>query len=224
MAQDTIESPPADIEEALPQLERQVERGSLFTHTALSSNAGRINEVESVLYGLVDVMVKQGTVTAEAVFEAAKQVRHEMEAKGEAAEPGVALRVDSAGVEKNFVPVNCAERIHICKAACCRLSFALSAEEIESGRVKWDLGQPYLIRQETTGYCAHNDPRAKSCRIYQNRPGVCRNYSCARDERIWKDFERMELNEEWISEHLAESRPHLARARMIRPEDVQAGE
>jgi Fe-S-cluster containining protein len=205
---------------ALGRLERQVERGNLFAHTALSNNAERINEAESILYGLTDLMIEKGAVTSDEVLRAAAKVRGEMEAKGETIGPGVALRVDGdEEKDDGFVPVNCAQRIHICKAVCCRLQFALSAKEVESGKVKWDLGRPYHIRQESTGYCTHNDPEKKSCRIYHDRPTVCRRYSCAKDERIWKNFEEMELNDEWISENLGESRPLLARARMFKQEE-----
>lgn len=201
------------------RLERQMERGSLFMHTALSNNSDRINEVESVLYGLVDSMVKGCKITAEEVFQASDQVRQEMEAKGENIGPGVALRVDGETETESFVPVNCAERIHICKAVCCHLNFALSAPEIEAGKVKWDLGRPYFIRQEANGCCTHKDPNKHSCRVYSDRPAVCQKYSCAGDKRIWKDFEGMELNEEWISENFGTSRPHLARALMVRADD-----
>jgi Fe-S-cluster containining protein len=203
---------------ALDRLERQVERGNLFAHTALSNNAERVNEAEAIVYGLTDLLIEKGAVTADEVFGAATRVRGEMEAKGETIGPGVALRVDEEKGD-SVVPVNCAERIHICKAVCCRLQFALSAEEVESGKVKWDLGRPYHIRQESTGYCTHNDPEKRACRIYHDRPTVCRRYSCAKDERIWKNFEEMELNEEWINENLGESRPHLARALMFKQEE-----
>ena len=38
-------------------------------------------------------------------------------------------------------------------------------------------------------------------------PPVCRRYTCRNDGRIWKDFDRMELNGEWISENLAYEKP-----------------
>lgn len=206
---------------ALVQLERQVERGSLFTHTALSNNAERLHEAESFLYGLIDVLVALGVTTSDEVAEAAGRVRREMAEKGETLGPGVALRVEETRAPAEFVPVNCNERIHICKAICCKLNFTLTANEIESGQVKWDLGRPYYIRQEASGYCTHNDTKKGCCSIYHNRPGVCRNYSCANDKRIWKDFEKMELNEEWLAENLAgESKPRLARALMLRPEEI----
>lgn len=220
MAEEKSGSREGEGRSALDRLERQVERGSLFTHTALSNNAERLDEAESILYGLADLMIEKGAVTSDEVFSKAARVREEMAAKGETLGPGVALRVDGDEEDDGFVPVNCAERIHICKAVCCRLSFALSAEEVEAGEVKWDLGRPYHIRQESTGYCAHNDPSKRSCLVYHDRPSVCRKYSCAKDERIWKNFDEMELNEKWIEENLGESRPRLARALMIRPGDA----
>jgi Predicted Fe-S-cluster oxidoreductase len=95
------------------------------------------------------------------------------------------------------------------RAVCCRLQFTLSVSEIESGQIKWDLGKPYFIRHEKTGYCTHLNTHKKCCTIYENRPQVCKKYSCARDTRIWKDFNKMELNEPFISELLREEKPAL---------------
>lgn len=204
----------------LTRLERQVERGSLFTHTALSDNAERIHEAESFLYGLIDLLIEKGLLTPEEVFGSAGRVRDEMDARGETVGPGVALHVDperGAGGAK-FVAVNCAERMHVCKSVCCKLNFALTAEEVEAGKVKWDLGKPYFIRQEASGFCTHNDREQGCCTVYEDRPGICRHYSCAADTRIWKDFEKMELNEEWLAENLSgEVRPRLAQAVMLGP-------
>ena len=117
--------------------------------------------------------------------------------------PGVAFRVDPEDPPP-ATEVNCAERMPICHAVCCKLGFALTPPEVESGKVKWDLGFPYMIRHESNGYCSHNDTTTGRCSIYADRPSLCRRYSCAGDQRIWKDFEAMELNEEWIRERLAE--------------------
>ena len=43
--------------------------------------------------------------------------------------------------------LNGTDRVHLCKASCCRLPFALSRQDVEEGIVRWDLGQPYLIDQ-----------------------------------------------------------------------------
>jgi Fe-S-cluster containining protein len=219
-------------EEPLVRLEQQVERGNLFTHTIVSRNADQINLVESMLYGLIDVLAGKGTVTQEEIFEASAKARQEMEEKGQTSGPGVALWIEGDGndnKEKNFVPVNCAERLHICKAVCCKLHFALTAQQVESGKIKWDLGQPYYIRQEASGYCTHLEPGSRCCSVYADRPRICSRYSCAHDERIWKDFENMVLNDEWIEGHLGHSKPRLASMQMIpvknllRREDEGAG-
>lgn len=196
------------------KVERQLERSSFFTHTALGIQAERINEIESFLYGVIDVLVKKGVIIPDELTEAAEAVRKEMYEKGEQAHTGVGIRIDDPEKNQAFVPVNCEERMHTCEAVCCKLNFALSVEEIEAGVVKWDLGKPYFIRHEATGYCTHLDAKKKCCSVYENRPPVCKNYSCAADKRIWKDFEKMELNKEWITENLKEQGPRLVSALM----------
>jgi Fe-S-cluster containining protein len=116
--------------------------------------------------------------------------------------PGIAFRVDPEEPAPP-VQVNCAERMHVCHAVCCKLNFALTPEEVEAGKVKWDLGFPYLIRHASNGYCCHNDTATGRCTVYADRPGVCHRYSCANDKRIWKDFDNMVLNEEWIRANLS---------------------
>lgn len=210
-------NPAANGADPLHRLERQVERGSLFVHTAVSRNADQIHEVESFVYGLVDVLVQKGVITQDELLNAAGAVHQQMEQAGETVGPGIALRVDGprGAQEPEFVAVNCAERLHVCRSVCCGLNFALTAEEVESGKIKWDLGAPYYIRQESNGCCTHLRADRRGCSIYADRPGVCRGYSCAKDERIWKDFDGMVLNEEWIAEHLGEHRLRLASARML---------
>jgi Fe-S-cluster containining protein len=214
--QDNEPNESAGREQDLARLERQVERGSLFTHTVVSQNADRIHEAESFLYGLIDILIESGMLTQDEVLQAAGKVRQQMEQNGQTVGPGIALRIEGDGAKKDdFVAVNCSERLDICKAVCCRLHFALTAEEVESGRIKWDLGEPYYIRHESTGCCHHLDPNARTCTVYENRPSVCRQYSCAGDERIWKDFDKMILNEEWIEENLRASKPRLVTVQML---------
>jgi Fe-S-cluster containining protein len=193
---------------SLAGLERQVERGSLYTHTALGLNARRLSEVESFTYGLIDALVHKGLISTDEVGEAIKNVRTEL--KNETLDnPGSAvIRMDEdKTAEAAVVQVDCASRLHICKAVCCKLEFALSTAEVEAGNIKWDLGRPYLIRQEADGHCTHYDRGKGCCSVYENRPSVCRGYSCANDERIWKNFEKMELNREWIDEHVRPTEP-----------------
>jgi Fe-S-cluster containining protein len=158
---------------------------------------------------LIDVLIQKGITIPEELSKAASDVRSEMFEKGEQAHTGVGLRIDDAQNDQPVVAVNCNERMHICQAVCCKLQFALSVPEIESGDIKWDLGKPYFIRHETSGYCTHLHAEKKCCSVYDNRPQVCRKYSCANDTRIWKDFDKMELNEAFINELHKEEKPVL---------------
>ncbi len=197
-------------EEKLSQLERQLEHSSYFNQTVLSQYANRINEIESFLYGLIDALDKNKIIDAEELQSIVARVREEIKEKGEAIHAGIALRIDNAEVTNdNFVPVNCDERIPICKAICCKLNFALSGPEIDSGKIKWDLGRPYFIRHEKNGFCTHMDEHKKCCSVYNDRPKVCSGYSCAKDTRIWKDFDNMVLNDEWIEANLNAGEPRM---------------
>ncbi|QHI34915.1 hypothetical protein IMCC3317_02600 [Kordia antarctica] len=201
--------------EIVEELERQLERSGYFAHSSLSNQAERINEIESFLYGLIDTLIDDGKVNKEKLEEVVQKVRKETVEHKEHFHAGIAIRVDGKEKKDVFIPVNCDERMHICKGVCCKLSFALSVDEIEDGKSKWDLGQPYYIRQKSTGYCTHLNENKQCCSIYDDRPKVCRKYSCAGDERIWKNFDKMELNSEWIENNLQERKVQLQGIYMI---------
>jgi Fe-S-cluster containining protein len=223
--------------EALQQLERQVERGSLFMQASFEAIAGRTSGVEGFVVELVEVLrakgvladddlrptgadTEAGTPPEAGPVEEAEEVLGPPDAVAGAPSPqplqwpAIALRVEGEHLEPP-AQVNCAERMHICHAVCCKLNFALTAEEVDAGKVKWDLGFPYIVRHDADGLCTHNDRATGGCGVYADRPGICRRYSCANDRRIWKDFERMELNSEWLDEHLSE--PTRIRLRMDLP-------
>jgi Fe-S-cluster containining protein len=86
--------------------------------------------------------------------------------------------------------VPCAELLSLCQARCCKLRFSLSTQDLDEGIIRWDYGQPYLIRQRASDrYCVHNDPDTRFCTVREARPRVCRKYDCRNDERIWLDYE-----------------------------------
>ena len=86
---------------------------------------------------------------------------------------------------------DCVALLPICKARCCQFHFALSTEDLDEGVIRWDYGRPYMIRQRMTdNYCVHNDPSARCCTVYEQRPRVCRMYDCRKDARIWDDFDK----------------------------------
>jgi Fe-S-cluster containining protein len=103
------------------------------------------------------------------------------------------VSLDSGGSKHETAspPVPCAELIPLCQARCCTMTFALSTEDLDEGVVRWDYGQPYLIRQRASdGYCVHHDPDHQTCTVHGFRPRVCRSYDCRNDPRVWIDYER----------------------------------
>lgn len=190
-------------QQEMDSLERQLEHSGYYVHSILSRYAERINNNEFFLYGLIDYLLEKTGLSQDTLIAYVNKVKMEMKQKGEILNAGVALRVDGEQ-DADFTPVNCAERMPVCQAICCQLNFALTAKEIESGKLKWELGTPYYIRHEKNGFCSHLDTDKRCCSVYEDRPGICKKYSCAKDTRIWKDFDNMVLNQEWIDENLGE--------------------
>ena len=185
----------------LNELERQVEGGNLFAHSTLTEHATRINEAAAIVNGLVGLLVQRGLIEGEELLAAVDSVRERTERAGHHAHVGIAVRVERDVEEPD---IDCEARLPICKAACCRLHFALSVEEVErGGPLRWELGHPYFNRHNADGYCHQWDD---GCGIYDERPSVCRSYTCAGDDRIWKDFDAMELNHEFIDSKLSGER------------------
>ncbi len=185
-------------------LEKQMVKGQLNIHSTLSRMSEKINELEAFVFGINDALIEKNMLQSRYLFKKIESVKKEMMDSGEKMHAGIALRVDNEQVGN--AEVNCSERIHVCKAICCKLSFPLSAIEVEKGIVKWDLGRPYYVRQTGSGFCCHKG-ESGNCSVYENRPVVCKTYSCKGDERIWKDFENMIINKEWINENLDEGFP-----------------
>ena len=200
--------------DAVAELDRQVQRGSLFTQAVLQQLSQRASEGEVIVARLIDQLVERGLIDAEALGVVAENGPASAEGEpldGELPEmpeptitwPAVAIREDpEEPLQREPAYVDCAARMPVCHAVCCRLKFPLSAAEIEQAAVKWDIGHPYLIRHDADGCCTHNDRNSHGCTVYDQRPVVCRTYSCAGDKRIWSDFDNMVLNQAWIEEHL----------------------
>jgi Fe-S-cluster containining protein len=95
-------------------------------------------------------------------------------------------KYDEAGPD-----IPCAELLHLCQARCCKMGFPLSSADLDEGVIRWDYGQPYMIRQRASdGFCVHNDPDTHGCTVHAQRPLVCRKYDCREDPRVWIDYEQ----------------------------------
>jgi Fe-S-cluster containining protein len=84
--------------------------------------------------------------------------------------------------------IDCASRIHLCEARCCRFEVALSKQDIADG-LPWDFEAPYMLSHDPyTKKCACMD-EGGSCTVYEKRPASCRVYDCRHDPRVWVDFD-----------------------------------
>ena len=203
------------------ELARQADRMSIFYHGALSKHAQRINKMEAIMNGLIEELNRTKAIELKRLEETVNRVRDEIMARKAQLFVGVSIRAKEDLATFVAPEINCEERLHICKAACCKLNYVLSMEEIESGKIKWDLGMPYYIRQDEDGYCVHMDKDKMCCTIYEERPLVCRKYSCKNDGRIWKDFDNMILNEEWTEAKLGPINLSLEGIELVPQMDIQ---
>lgn len=183
------------------ELDEQARRASLFAQAVASEQMARANQTEAAVYGLIDLLIGKGALTAEEVTAAIAQTGDDMREAGRQASLDVILREDSRDPAIPADEIDCAARIPYCKAACCKLRWPLTLEEVESGPVKWDLGRPFFNRHGADGYCHRHDTAGHGCTVYEQRPQPCRQYSCIDDGRIWLDFEHMVPNTEWLEGH-----------------------
>src|SRR5690349_20275538 len=78
----------------LDELERQVEGGNLFAHSALTEHAGRLNEAAALMNGLVGLLIQRGLVDGEELLGIVESAREAAEETGQHATLGVMVRKD----------------------------------------------------------------------------------------------------------------------------------
>jgi Fe-S-cluster containining protein len=190
----SAEARPAPVEE----LREEVAQGFLYSHSRANVNSSKLLEVTAFSYALIELLAERGLITVEELDERKAQVGKRLAEKFAEKGMGVALTAEEKGADGTSLStqIDCENRLHLCHAACCRLRFALTAREVEEGHIKWNLGQPYMIRQGDDGYCYHLDREHQRCGTYEERPFVCRAYDCRKDQRIWEDFENRAINPE----------------------------
>lgn len=185
-----------DCERPADAVRNEVTGGLLYCHSRLNANTSRLLESASFLYALVDLLAEKGLLEI-AELDVRKQAvaarlldRFLDKGMGVAMQEGEQDKYTFTGTAE----IDCENRVHLCKAACCRMSFALSQQDVEEGVIKWDLGRPYLIAQDADGYCRHLDRGTCRCTVRENRPLPCRGYDCRNDKRIWLDFDKKVVN------------------------------
>ena len=159
-------------------------------------DASRADQESAQVAALVELLVAKGLIDAD---ELSRQ-RGDPESRVEAEYEVMGMKVhvghepDKYAMEGEGVEIDCGSRLHLCRAACCRLRFPLTPQDIREGVVQWQPDQPYMNRQREDGYCVHCSAGGGRCQVYEQRPAVCRRYDCRQDRRIWLDFERRIVN------------------------------
>ena len=178
------------------KLREELTEGLLYIHARLAENTSTTFEAAAFLYGLIELLSEKGLLAIDELDKRKQEVARRLVKKND--EKGVGVLLQEPEYEKysfeGEAKIDCENRVHLCKAACCRLPFALSKQDIREGIVHWDLGQPYIIAQEKDGYCTHMDRGCQRCTIREHRPVPCRAYDCSKDNKIWLDFEKKIIN------------------------------
>lgn len=170
--------------------------GLVYTHNRANANTTELHKACATIQAIGDLLVERGLLDREEVEARKKAAADELRSNYLA--QGMATALQEFGVSKyefrHEAEVDCENRLHLCRAACCRLPLALSREDVREGIVQWELGQPYMIAHAADSYCVHMDRKTCGCTVYEYRPIPCRGYDCRSDRRIWLDFENGVVN------------------------------
>lgn len=173
-------------------LRQEVAEGLLYTHTRVNANTSKTLEAASFLYALIELLEERGLLSIEELDERKRVVGQRL--ANQLSQQGLGVMLQEPEYDKysfaDEVEIDCESRMPLCRAACCRLPFALSKQDIQEGVIRWELGQPYLISQSRDGYCSHLDRGTMHCTVREQRPVPCRAFDCRQNEHIWIDFER----------------------------------
>jgi len=171
-------------------------RGLVYAHNRVNANTAELHRACATLEALSDLLVEHGLLQRDEVEER-KQAAADI-LRQQYMGLGMATAMQEFGVSKyqfqHASVVDCENRVHLCRSACCKLPLALSREDIQEGVVQWELGQPYMIAHGADGYCVHMSRETRGCTVYEKRPIPCRGYDCSKDQRIWLDFEQKKIN------------------------------
>jgi hypothetical protein len=157
-------------------LRREMAGGLLYCHHRANTNTSKTLEVTAFAYALIELLIEKGLLTEEELNERKREVGQRLVEKFNS--NGMAVEIQDSQIDKyefeGGPKIDCENRIHLCRAACCRLRFPLSPQDLEEGIVKWDLPHPYLIARGADGYYSHLERGNCRCTIYDNRPLPCR--------------------------------------------------
>ena len=162
---------------------------SRFLHQLGMQTKLDLSDTTARLHGLIEELIASGVISVRKLEERTERARGE-ERERTSKQAAVHVSPTSDKYAATELPeIDCASLLPLCKGRCCKLTFALSFQDLDEGVVRWDYRRPYMIRQGEDGYCVHAEAESKRCTVYEKRPLVCRQYDCRKDTRVWTDWE-----------------------------------
>lgn len=198
-----------DYDSSLEKIRSEVAGGLRYTHTRANANTGNLLEIASFAYAAIELLTEKGLLDITELDERKRAVAGRLVKKF--INEGMGLTYQEKEQDKyqfEAAQIDCEARLPLCKAACCKMGFALSKQDVEEGIVKWNFTRPYLIERGEDGYCVHMNRDRLNCTIHSHRPVPCRGYDCRADKRIWADFEAKIVSPEL--EKLLEEQEYVA--------------
>ncbi len=173
------------VKKEIAELRDEVQRGLRFCHVVMTNNTALAKDATHTVNGLGHALASDGSIDTNAVIRA--RDAYWQRSKPPEVRATLAAAVDKYDETQPTAKIDCASRLHLCRAACCRLGYVLSNQDLGEGVIKWDYGQPYLIKRDVDGWCVHLNSGCQ-CSVYAQRPMTCRGYDCRQNGEIWVDF------------------------------------
>ena len=172
--------------------------GLRYAHLRLNDNTKKTLEASAFLYALIELLEAKGLIGIEELDTRKRQVAERLVDKFIQSRLGLMFQEQESDKYEfaQEAKIDCQACLQICKAACCKMPFALSKQDIDEGIIKWEFGRPYMIAHGEDGYCVHLDRSTYKCSVHENRPVPCRGFDCRQNEDwpVWADYAKKELN------------------------------
>jgi Fe-S-cluster containining protein len=169
---------------------RQLDLGGLYNHGMHTFTLDQLHQLATFVFAGLELMIAKGVITRDEMRVTREAVAEKLDATHWTRTHGLQMTYLEPGKSKYEMKgslVDCDARMHLCKGVCCYMDHPLQLEDIVEGVVKWDHEKPYWIRHHADGRCVHVDGGGR-CDVFEQRPKVCRTYTCEDDARVWIDF------------------------------------
>src|SRR5215831_11364771 len=127
------------------ELRGDLDDSARFLHQMGMQTKLDLADTSARLHGLIEELIANGLVSMRKLEERTERARgEERERTSKQAAVHVGAAIDKYAVT-DLPDIDCASLLPLCKARCCKLTFALSFQDLDEGVVRWEYGMPYMI-------------------------------------------------------------------------------